>query len=258
MVAREQLLAAVPTGLRGPLFSEFNSIIQNYLESRWRPSELSAGHFCEIVYTILLGHAAAKFAPKPSKPRDFAGACRALENKTNVPRSFQILIPRMLPPLYEVRNNRGVGHTGGDVDSNFMDSTVVVAMVKWIVAELVRVFHDVSITEAQTIVDSLAEVTLPMVWSEGGMKRVLDPNIPLKKQILMLVGSTPSKTKRADLERWIEPKTEGYLSRALHELHSTRHIEFDETDGLIQILPPGVKLLAEFAQLSASLKSPQA
>jgi hypothetical protein len=248
MLTQQQLLSAIPNALRDPLLVEFNSIIQNYLESRWRPSELSAGLFCEIVYTVLQGHAAGKFASKPSKPRDFVASCRGLEVNTKVPRSFQILIPRMLPPLYEVRNNRGVGHVGGDVDPNFMDSTVVVAMVKWIVAELVRVFHDVPIIEAQTIVDSLAEVTLPMVWSEGNLKRVLDPNTPLKNQILMLVGSTPSKTKRTDLDRWIEPKTEGYLLKALHQLHSARFVEFNQTDEEVQLLPPGAKFLAELAR----------
>src|SRR5438876_6301495 len=109
MIPRQDLLSAIPTGLREPLFSEFNSLIQNYLESRWRPSELSAGLFCEIVFTILTGYAAGRFPPKPSKPRDFVAACRALENNTKVPRSFRILIPRILPALYEVRNNRGVG-----------------------------------------------------------------------------------------------------------------------------------------------------
>jgi hypothetical protein len=132
-----------------------------------------------------------------------------------------------------------------------MDATLVVSMAKWIVAELIRVFHDVPIAEAQTIVDSLAEVTLPMVWSEGGMKRVLDPSTSLKTQILMLVGSTPSKTKHTDLERWIEPQSQGYLLRALRDLHSKRQVEFSETEGLVQLLPPGAKSLAELAKQQA-------
>jgi len=246
MILRKDLLSTIPTGLREPLFSEFNSIIQNYLESRWRPSELSAGLFCEIVYTILHGHAAGKFASGPSKPSNFVAACRALENSTNVPRSLRILIPRMLPALYEIRNNRGVGHVDGDVNPNFMDSTVVVAMVKWVVAELVRVFHDISVAEAQTVVDSLSEITVPLVWTEGDMKRVLDTSLKLKQKILILIGSSPSKTSHADLDRWIEEKNKAYLLRALRELHSKRQVEFNEADGSVQILPPGAKALAEF------------
>jgi hypothetical protein len=120
-------------------------------------------------------------------------------------------------------------------------------MTKWVVAELIRVFHDLAIDEAQAIVDSLAEVTLPLVWSEGGIKRVLRPGLTLKRQVLLLAGSTPSKTSLPDLERWIEPKSEGYLLRAVRELHSLRQVEFQESDGLVQLLPPGAKVLAKLA-----------
>ena len=125
MIKPAQALAAVPSGLRHPLLKEYKSIVQNYMERRWSPSELSGGKFCEIVYTILDGHAKGAYAAKPSKPSNFVDACKKLENNAGVPRSFQILIPRTLPSLYEIRNNRGVGHVGGDVDPNHMDALAV-------------------------------------------------------------------------------------------------------------------------------------
>src|ERR1017187_8195562 len=118
MIAASAALAAIPAGLRDPLISEYKSIVQNFMEHRWLPSELSGGRFSEIVYTILDGHAKGAYAGAPSKPGNFEQACKKLENNAHEPRSFQILIPRMLPALYEVRNNRSVGHVGGDVDPN--------------------------------------------------------------------------------------------------------------------------------------------
>jgi len=47
----------------------------------------------------------------------------------------------MLIAQYEIRNNRGVGHVGGDVDQNHMDAKIVVEMAKWTIAELIRLFH---------------------------------------------------------------------------------------------------------------------
>src|SRR3979411_1915836 len=67
----------------------------------------SGGKFCEIVFTILDGHAKSTYPTSPAKPKRFVDDCRKLENNSHVPRSFQILIPRLLPALYEVRNNRG-------------------------------------------------------------------------------------------------------------------------------------------------------
>jgi len=128
MVTPQQALAIIPDGLRKPLIDEYQSIVGNFMERRWGASELSGGRFCEIVYSILDGHAKDTYPSKPSKPGNFVSACRRLESNTNMPRSFQILIPRLLPALYEIRNNRNVGHVGGDVNPNFMDSTAVVSM----------------------------------------------------------------------------------------------------------------------------------
>jgi hypothetical protein len=64
-------LIAIPLGLRQPLLDEYQSIAQNYSEHRWTPSELSGGKFCEIVYTILDGHAKGAYAGSPHKPADF-------------------------------------------------------------------------------------------------------------------------------------------------------------------------------------------
>lgn len=193
MVTPDQALNVLPKGLRKPLLQEFANIINNYMESRWTPSELSGGRFCEIVYTILQGYVTRSYSSIPSKPRNFVDACRRLEGHTGVPRSFQILIPRLLPALYEIRNNRGVGHVGGDVDPNLMDSTAVVAIVSWIIAELIRVFHGVSTAEAQQLVNNLTERRVPLVWKSGEIRRVLNPRLSLKDQILLLIASCSSK-----------------------------------------------------------------
>src|ERR1043166_3631468 len=174
MTAPELGLASVPPALRQPLLDEYRSIVQNFLERRWSPAELSGGKFCEIVYTILDGHAKGTYSAGPTKPRDFVAACRGLEAHVHVPRSFQILIPRLLPALYEIRNNRGVGHTGGDVDPNHMDAVAVLSMTNWVTAELVRVFHGLNTAEAQDLVDGLAERRIPLVWQGPDTRRVLD------------------------------------------------------------------------------------
>ena len=124
---------------------------------------------------------------------NFLDACRRLENNSSVPRSFQILIPRLLPALYEIRNNRNVGHVGGDVNPDLMDSSAVVSMASWILAEMVRMFHGISTEEAQQLVDNLAERRLPLVWKSGDIRRVLKPDLPLKDQILLLLGSCTGK-----------------------------------------------------------------
>jgi hypothetical protein len=245
MLTPDELLSAIPSGLRGPLLAEYNNIVQNYIESRWSPSELSGGKFCEIVYTILEGYLSGTYALNPKKPRDFVSACRSLETKACSIRSFQILIPRILPALYEIRNNRGVGHVGGDVDPNHMDSTAVLYMTSWIMAEFVRVFHKLSIDEAQKLVDSLVERHVPLIWQSGEMKRVLNPKLSLKDQILLLISSVTSEVDFEELLAWIEYKNHFYFKRTLRLLHKNRLLEYNEAGKKVRILPPGSEYIGK-------------
>jgi len=245
----EHILSAIPKGLKDPLIDEYNSIIQHFLERRWTASELSGGKFCEIVFSILDGHSKGVFSATPFKPSNFVDSCKKLENNAHVPRSFQILIPRMLPSLYEIRNNRSVGHVGGDVDPNSMDSTAVVSMCGWILGELIRVFHNTSVIEAQKAVEFITSRKIPLIWESDKIKRVLDPSYTLKDQILLLISSSTSKTKTEDLFNWIEYKGKAYFLKSLRLLHKSRMLELSNKEDEVSLLPPGVlyieKLIAK-------------
>jgi hypothetical protein len=235
----DSALAGIPDGLRKPLLGEYREIVTSFMERRWTSAELSGGRFCEIVYTILDGHARGEYAGVPNKPANFIDACRRLESTRGVPRSFQILIPRLLPGLYEIRNNRNVGHVGGDVNPDFMDCSAVVALAGWILAELIRVFHGISTEEAQRIVDNLAERRLPLVWKSGEIRCVLNPEIPLKQQILILLSSASGMVGFDELLKWTGYKKKGYFTRLIWQLHESRLLEFNESAGELELLPPG-------------------
>ncbi len=245
MIQSTSALAVIPSGLRNPLLEEYKSIVQNYMERRWSPSELSGGKFCEIVYTILHGQAKGTYASKPTKPSNFVEACKKLEGNNNVPRSFQILIPRMLPALYEIRNNRGVGHVGGDVDPNHMDALAVLSMCNWVMAELIRVFHSVSVDDAQALVDDLVERRVPLVWKGEDVKRVLDPSMVLKDQVLLLLASTTGKVAVADLLKWTDTKNKRYFLKLLRQLHKKRQVEPCADEATTHLLPPGSAIVEE-------------
>lgn len=248
MIAASAALSAIPSSLREPLLKEYGTIVQNFLEQRWLPSELHGGRFSETVYTILDGQAKKSYAAAPVKPADFVQACRALEkNKLpHVPHSFQILIPRMLPALYDVRNNRNVGHVGGDVDSNHMDALAVLSMSNWIMGELVRVYHNLTTAQAQQLVDALVEVRLPAVWTgHDGVKRVLETSLKLNEQILLLAAVSMPDVTAQQLIEWIEYGNDAYVMRTIRGLHRTRLIEFTEKTGNVRILPPGTRAVEE-------------
>jgi len=247
MITADQALMAIPDGLRKPLIDEYGNIVRNYMERRWGPSELSGGKFCEIVYTILNGYATGSYPSSPTKPSKFVDACRTLENNASNPRSFQILIPRILPALYEIRNNRGVGHVGGDVDSNHIDSTVVLNITSWVMAELIRVFHDLSIQDAQKIADSLVDRRTPLIWQSVDIRRVLKPELTIRDQILVLLSSCSSPITTDDLLRWIECSNRSYFYKVLRTMHRSRLIELSSDESTVELLPPGMTTVEQLA-----------
>lgn len=242
---KQALFHSLPVGLSRPLVQEFSAIHSHYLSHKWLPAELHAGRFCEIVYSVLDGYASGSYPQVPNKPSDFVTACRQLESKITAPRSFKILIPRLLPALFEVRNNRNVGHVGGEVDSNQMDSTMVVCSVNWIMAELIRIYHNVSLSEAQKAVDTMVQYPSPLIWKEGDKRRVLRVHLKIKEQVLALLVAENKPVAQDDLRSWIECDNEKYFLKVLRELHKKfRYIEFDEQTNLVQILPPGLKCIS--------------
>jgi len=207
------------------------------MERRWLTSELNGGRFCEIVYSIIDGMVSGEFAV--SKPKSMVESCRKLENQSSLPRGLRLLVLKLLPALYEIRNNRGVGHVGGEVNSNYMDCAVVVSMCSWIMAELVRTQSDITADEAQSIVDSLSERKIPLVWEDEGLKRVLVPSMSMMDKILVLLHSCASGSNFSQLSEWVESTNSTYFKKMLKKLHAQKFVEFNQTTSTVKILPPG-------------------
>jgi hypothetical protein len=247
MIDPARVLMGLPAGLRGPLLRTYQEIVANYAEHRWEPSELNGGKFSEVTYSILLGSIKGAFPAKPAKPKNMIQACRALENEapsaTRIgDRSLRILIPRMLLALYEIRNNRGVGHVGGDVDPNFLDATAVYEMASWVLAELVRIFHGVTTKEAQETVDALIERKDPLIWQVADVKRVLDPSMSNRDQTLLLLHQHPTWVSEKNLVRWVEySNSTVFREKVLGPLHKARLIEHDRSGGRARISPLGAR-----------------
>ncbi|MGB2964007.1 MAG: hypothetical protein WBB69_08475 [Anaerolineales bacterium] len=238
------LFPTLPKDLREELVNTFNSISRNYREGRWEPSELNGGKFCEVVYSIIKGYLDGSFPPKATKPRNMLQSCQSLEQypSTSGPRSVRIQIPRMIVALYEIRNNRGVGHVGGDVNPNNMDSTCVLYMCKWMYAELIRLFHNVTLEEATAIVNAVTERVLPIIWKINGVFRVLDTSLTMKEKTLLLLFSQSESIQEPLLFKWVEHSNSSVYRRdVLKPLHKSKLIEYDQDKNTVTISPLGTE-----------------
>ena len=242
-ISTSNLFAQFPETLRTELIDSFSKIEKNFRENRWEPSELNGGKLCEIVYSILKGYLDGNFHSNSSKPRNMVDACKSLEQyPSSHPRSVRIQIPRMITALYEIRNNRGVGHVGGDVDPNKMDATCVLQMSKWILTELIRVFHNISTEEAATYVDSISEREITLIWTVKGVSRILHDSLTMLQKTLLLLYHTPSGLLDSELINSIEPSNPSAFRRnILVKNHKSRLIEYNLQSRLAIISPKGVE-----------------
>ncbi len=121
-------------------------------------------------------------------------------------------------------------------------STAVVALANWCVAELIRVTSTLPMEDAQRIVDALAERELPLVWAGAGRKRVLDPQMQRRDQVLTLLYSEPDEaTPIEDLCSWVEaPRLDHFRTRIIEPMHKDRLVEYDRDSETVLLLPPGV------------------
>ncbi len=187
----EQALGNVPDQFRKRLISAFLELRTRFREGKLDAAGLSAGKFCEAVLRLLQNQLTGTFVPFGQKIPNLVTACSTVERApvASGVESLRIIIPRAIVFLYTLRNKRGIGHVGGDVDANQIDLAAMMRAADWIMCELIRVFHSLSLEEAQDVLDSLAEREIPDIWEVAGRKRVLRPELSAQDKALILLYS---------------------------------------------------------------------
>lgn len=237
----------LPPELVDALLASYDEIKRNSCFGRHEPSELNGGKFCEACFRIIQYQTnAGSYTDLGTHIPDLIGRLRDFEKipANGTSESYRIHIPRVLIAMYNIRNKRGVGHLGGDVNPNAADSGLLVACADWVTAELFRIHYQCSLGEAQRIANSIVQRRLALVHQLENVKRVLLPSLPDKDQTLLILASIhPQKASDKDLVAWIEPSNKSrYLNNVLRCLHDSRLIEYG-SDGFCEALPNGLKYI---------------
>ena len=239
----ESTLSAIPEPLRHPLISQFEDALAGYRGGDWEKVGMKAGKFCEVAYTICEGFLKGAYASAPSKPQNMFDACRRLENTdSSKPRPIRIQVPRIIIGLYELRNNRAIGHVSGEIDPNHMDAEFYLRGLKWILAEFVRFFANLPEDESRAVIEAVTARTSHIVWQSGDVRRILDPTRSAGDKVLILCYSENRPVPVTDLVKWADYSNGSRMRNAvLKVLHGKALIHFDKKADTVQILPPGQK-----------------
>ena len=245
----EEALSNIDKAFRSKIISSYVDIKRNCAEARYDAAGISAGKFCEAILRHLQKSIMGAYIPFKDQIGNFADECRKLivAPKGKSTDSERIVLPRAVIFLYTMRNKRGIGHVGGDVDPNQIDSVLVARTADWILCELIRIHHGMSLEEAQDLVDSISLRELPVIWEVAGKKRVLREGLNTKDQtLLLLYSSADSAVLVEDLFEWVEySNLSVFKSRVVQDLHKKRFVEFDRETNAVFISPIGSKYVEE-------------
>ncbi len=249
----EQALNTIPKKYRGRIVKSYLELKRRHArahyDASWDASGLSSGKFCEAVLRFLQYHLKGSSIAFSKHIPNFADECRKLIclPKTTGIESLRVIIPRALVFLYTMRGKRGIGHIGGDVEANMIDASTILRVSDWVISELIRVFHGLSLEEAQAVVDSISTKSLPYIWEVGGKKRVLRKGLTYKQMTLLLCYSDLDEGVLAeDLFSWCEHSNFAvYKRNVLKSLHRERLIEYDRENQIVYLSPVGVEVVEQ-------------
>jgi hypothetical protein len=223
------------------LVDEFEQALDEYRASDWEKVGLKAGKFCEVAYCVCSGYATGTYATLPVKPSNFGKSCIDLEqhNKTKG-RSLCMQVPKVLAALYELRNNRAIGHVSAEVSPNHMDAEFFLRGMKWVMGEFVRNYSQLALADSHAVVEAVTARSFQMVWTSGNVRRVLEPAKTAGQKVLILLYAEGKSVSVAHLQTWIEYKNgTDFKRKVLKDLHKKAFIQYDERTATAQILPPG-------------------
>lgn len=226
------------------MLKAYNGLKIAYLDGNFDACGLRAGRFSEVLLRWAQEELTGSHTPFGTRIVNFKDECDKLERtpRTAGHESVRVLFPRALSFLYTLRNKRGIGHEGGDVDANQIDAVTGVRIADWCLCELIRLNYTISLEEAQGICDAIAERQLPQVWDVFGKRRVLDPKLSYSQQTLLLLYASPeSALPMEDLVSWTEHSNASVYRRdVLAKLHKIRLVEYDRETEMVAISPNGI------------------
>ena len=123
----QDALANVSTDYRNRIIHSYLDLKSRHAEGKYDAAGVSAGKLCETVIRLLQHELKKAVTPFGQQITNFAGECDSFAQvpKTVANESLRIVIPRAISYLYTLRNKRGIGHAGGDVDANAIDGATI-------------------------------------------------------------------------------------------------------------------------------------
>jgi hypothetical protein len=237
------VVSGVPRPLADELMEAFLEAKRRFHLGDLRPNAVEGGRFAEAAFRILQW--AADGGNYTALGQTLPGVDKLLVKLVNAqgPESVRKHIPRALQVIYTIRNTRDAAHLGDGIDPNLQDASLVVHVMDWVLAELVRLYHSVTADEAQRVIEEIVAREVPVVQTVRGVPRVLRDLRAGEHCLVLLYAAGAAGVEFPKLREWVRPKMRSHLRRTLAAL-VTDDLVHQDGDTYI-ILRPGEQYVAK-------------
>lgn len=216
-----QLASKLDSKLVKELLDAHAEAKRNFYLGGLRLSAVEGGRFCEAAFRLLEFVTKSKAFTALGKQLDTDKLIRELSNLSPAQfnDSIRLHIPRSLRLVYDIRNKRDAAHLADGIDPNLQDATLVVTVIDWVLAEFIRLYHNVPANTASKMVDGIVKRVAPVVQDFNGFLKVLNPKLGVSDHSAVLLYQRGEDGATYDeLERWARPPMRANLKRALDTL----------------------------------------
>ena len=174
-------------GLAASLISEFVSCERRFIHRDWEPSQLDGGQFAEIASRIIY-HLDSGILNQSKSVDD---CLRYIENDAVshaiVPRQDALHVSKVIRTIYKFRSQRGAVHISANYTPNHMDSKLVIECVRWVMAELLRIFWNSDRDAVARAIRELLQFDVPSIGKFDGHLLVQRVDLKADEEVLLLL-----------------------------------------------------------------------
>ena len=223
---KDSLLSAVcpplDTVLAEQLIDEFVSNERRYVLRDWGPAMLDGGQFAEAAARIIYHQDSGSLDRRRSVDRCLKYAEDPEgKNQHNYPsRKSALHSSRVIRTIYKFRSDRGAIHIDPEYSANQVDSKLVIECVRWLMAEILRLFWQKDSAAVAAAIRDIAQFEVPVIGEYEGRLLVERPDCTAEEEILILLHHAgEAGLSRAELGVYVQ-KAPSSVTQALTRLVS--------------------------------------
>lgn len=239
------------------LVSEFLDLERRFVLGDWEPATLNGGQFAEVASRIVYHTDSGNL----NRTKGVDPCLKYVEDDKNAnahsfpKRRAALHLCKALRTIYKFRSQRGAVHIDPDYTANELDSTLVLALARWAMSEVLRIFWGGSTADIASAIREIVRYQVPAVLEIDGRPLVLRTDCTAEEEVLLLLHNAGEQgLSRAEVGKSVM-KSASVVTRALKALtaHAKRQV-VKRADGQYVLTPNGTKRIHD--DLSEKLSLP--